>query len=155
MIFFSLGTAEWKGEMPESFRVYPFGMNGSEVEAGLSSWSKTEGVRFPPKRKAGLSLRQSPIFFCFLFNAKEDMVLIFKDLRERKMETKGTTESNYSYRTQKELRGWNEEGLDVEVGAGDEKSPTYCFTPTALALSVRFTVNKSVSMLKSRITSLK
>ena len=99
MIFFSLETAEWKGEMPESFPVDSFGENGRELEAGLSFWSQTEGVRFPPKLKAGLSLRQSPVFFCFLFNAKEDMVLIFKDLRERKMETKGATESNYSYRT--------------------------------------------------------
>lgn len=41
-------------------------------------------------------------------------------------------------------------------GAGDEKSPTYCFVPAALALSVRFTINaQPVSMLKSRITSLK
>lgn len=95
MIFFS-ETAEWKGEMPESFPVDSFGENGRELEAGLSSWSQTEGVRFPPKLKAGLSLRQSPYFlFCFLFNAKEDMVLIFKDLREREMETKGATESSY------------------------------------------------------------
>ena len=83
--------------MLESFCVDPFGENSREGEAGLSPCSQTVGVRFPPKRKAGLSLRQS-IFFCFLFNAKEDMVLIFKDLRERKMETKGTKESNYSYR---------------------------------------------------------
>ena len=34
-----LNLASWLPcwEMPESFRVYPFGMNGSEVEAGLSS----------------------------------------------------------------------------------------------------------------------